>query len=90
MRYYGTNRYICTVLDAMRECSKTKNFSYLDGLIEEAQYLGSAMEDALSDVGDVKSLREDRSKLKKEIKELEAKVEELKAQCPEDTKEKDK
>lgn len=80
MRYYGVNRYLCTVLDAMRKCDETKNYSYLIGLIEEAQYLGTAMEDALSDVNDVKRLKEDRSKLKKECKELEKKVKELKAQ----------
>ena len=27
------NRYLCSVLDEMRECTKTLNFSYLLGLI---------------------------------------------------------
>jgi len=89
MRYYGVNRYICTVLDAMRKCDETKNYSYLLSLIEEAQYLASAMEDALSEVSDIKYLKEDRAELKKEVKELEKRVKELKSQCPEDIKEKD-
>ncbi len=82
MKYYGTNRYICTVLDSMRDCSKTKNYSYLDGLIEEAQHLGSAMEDALQDQRDVKELREERSKLKQEVNKLEQKVKAHKEQLP--------
>ena len=36
------NRYLCSVLDEMRECNKSKNFSYLLGLIEEAQTLGKS------------------------------------------------
>ena len=39
-----SNRYICTVLDEMRDCVKTSNFSYLSGLIEEAQSLANRME----------------------------------------------
>ena len=38
------NRYLCDVLNEMRKCVKTLNFSYLLGLIEEAQTLGSRME----------------------------------------------
>lgn len=43
------NRYLCTVLEEMRTCHKTRNFSYLIGLIEEAQVLAERMESALSD-----------------------------------------
>lgn len=46
------NRYLCDVLDEMRECYKTRNFSYLKGLIEEAQTLGERMEAALGDKKD--------------------------------------
>lgn len=31
------NRTACDVLEAMRQCSKTGNFSYLPGLVEELQ-----------------------------------------------------
>lgn len=67
------HRYICTVLDEMRDCLKTNNFSYLHGLIEEAQMMGNRME---SRIYEVKEWEE----LQKEIKELEAKLEKMRAE----------
>ena len=67
------NRTLCDVLEDMRKASKTKNFSYMDGLIEEAQLMGNRMEAGLWDQKDVESLREKLGKLKKEVKTLEAK-----------------
>lgn len=64
------HRYICTVLDEMRDCLKTNNFSYLGGLIEEAQMMGNRMESRIYEVKEWEELR-------KEIKELEAKLEKL-------------
>jgi hypothetical protein len=72
-----TNRYLCSVLDEMRECTKTLNFSYLLGLIEEAQTLGSRMETKLFEIKDFERLHEDIAKLKKQKKKLEEKIEEL-------------
>ena len=46
------NRYLCDVLDEMRTCYKTRNFSYLMGLIEEAQTMGERMEATLGDKKD--------------------------------------
>jgi hypothetical protein len=71
------NRYLCSVLDEMRECTKTLNFSYLLGLIEEAQTLGSRMETKLFEIKDFERLHEDIAKLKKQKKKLEEKIEEL-------------
>ena len=71
------NRYLCSVLDEMRECNKSKNFSYLLGLIEEAQTLGNRMEAKLYDIKDFELLHEDIAKLKKQKKKLEDKIEEL-------------
>ena len=71
------NRYICTVLDEMRECVKTTNFSYLPGLIEEVQSLANSMEAHLYDIKDFNRLHKDIKDLKKEKKKLEEKVEEL-------------
>jgi len=68
------NRPICAVFEAMRDCSKTKNFSYLDGLIEEAQQLAYRMEAALWDQKDHESLKDDIKRLKKKKKKLEKKV----------------
>ena len=71
------NRLLCTVLDEMRECVKTTNFSYLPGLIEEAQSLGNLMESHLYDIKDFNRLHNDVKVLKKKKKKLEEKVEEL-------------
>ena len=71
------NRLLCTVLDEMRECVKTLNFSYLSGLIEEAQSLGNRMEAHLYDIKDLNRLHKDIKALKKKKKKIEEKVEEL-------------
>jgi len=68
------NRYLCSVLEEMRECTKTLNFSYLLGLIEEAQSLASRMESKLYDIKDFDRLHEDIRDLKKKKKNLEKEV----------------
>jgi len=68
------NRFICEVFTEMRSCHRTRNYSYLTGLIEEAQSLANRMEAGLSDSRDFEYLREQVSKLKKEKKELEKAV----------------
>jgi len=73
----SVNRYLCSVLDEMRECTKTLNFSYLLGLIEEAQTLASRMESKLFDLKDFEHLHEEIKVLKKKKKKLEDKVEKL-------------
>ena len=72
-----TNRYLCDVLDEMRKCVKTLNFSYLSGLIEEVQTLGSRMESKLFDIKDFEHLHEEIRDLKKKKKKLEKEVEAL-------------
>jgi hypothetical protein len=61
----------------MRDCVKTLNFSYLSGLIEEAQSLGSRMESHLYDIkdfncllDDIKALEKKKKKLKEELAEI--------------------
>ena len=71
------NRYICEVLHEMRECTKTLNFSYLLGLVEEAQALASRMEGRLREMKDFERLHEEIRALKKKKKKLEEKVVEL-------------
>ena len=71
------NRLICAVLDEMRDCVKTLNFSYLPGLIEEAQSLGNRMEAHLYDIKDFNHLHKDITALKKKKKKLKEEVEEL-------------
>jgi len=61
------NRTLCDVLEEMRECYKTHNYSYLMGLVEEAQGMGRRMEAGLWD----KSAK--IYKLKTKIKKLKGK-----------------
>ena len=70
------NRLLCDVLGEMRECVKTANFSYLPGLIEEAQSLGNRMEAHLYEIKDYNRLHKDIKVLKKKKKKLEEEVEE--------------
>ena len=76
------NRAICSVLQEMRECAKTSNYSYLPGLIEEAQSLANRMEAALWDQKDFTALQAKLSKLNKEFKELQAKRDQLYDETP--------
>ena len=71
------NRYLCDVLSEMRKCVKTLNFSYLLGLIEESQTLGSRMESRLFDIKDFDRLHEEIRDLKNKKKKLEKEVEAL-------------
>ena len=73
----NVNRYICDVLSEMRSCTKTMNFSYLLGLIEEAQTLALRMEAKLYEIKDYERLHEEIRALKKKKKALENKVVEL-------------
>ena len=73
------NRLLCAVLDEMRDCVKTTNFSYLPGLIEEAQSLGSRMEAHLHDINDFNRLHKDIKALEKKKKKLKQEVEEMSA-----------
>lgn len=88
-RYFGTNRYVCSVLEEMRTCHETRNYSMMLSLIEEVQVLANRMEAALSDQKDIKEMQEYRQELKDEIRKLEKKVDELENKCPDTTKEKD-
>ena len=62
---------MCDVLEEMRDCTKTMNFSYLLGLIEEAQSLGNRMEAKLYDIKDYERLHDDIKDLQKKKKKLE-------------------
>ena len=69
------NRNLCTVLEEMRQTTKTLNFSYLLGLIEEVQSMGNRMEAAISDGHDIEWQKREAKRLKKEIKRLKEKKE---------------
>ena len=69
----SVNRTICDVFKEMRTCLKTNNFSYLAGLIEEAQTMANRMEESLYDQHDLRYAKKEYKKLKKEIEKLESK-----------------
>jgi len=69
------DRMICSVLDEMRTCSKTQNFSYLPGLVEEAQLYADRMESKLYTIHSFEVLEREVRTLKKEKKKLEAEKE---------------
>lgn len=71
------NRLLCSVFDDMRKANETNNYSYLLGLIEEAQMLANRMEAALWDQKDFGRLREEVSKLRKEVKQLKTEKKQL-------------
>ena len=77
-------RYICEVLEEMRNCYKTYNFSPILGLIEEVQTMGNRMEAALGKRRDYfrwadeeKEARNKLEELEKEIKKLQKQKEQL-------------
>ena len=64
------NRYACQVMDEMRACFKTLNFSPIPGMIEELQSMFNKMESSIEDKSDIKDLVEERSELQKEVNKL--------------------
>jgi len=81
---FYTSRYLCDVLEEMRQCIKTLRFDILPGLIEEAQAMGNRMESAIEDkkiLDDLKDtihdLKREKKKLDKEIKLAKRKTEDL-------------
>lgn len=82
-RWFGNHRYLCDVLDDMRKCVKTLNFSPLEGLIEEAQIMGNRMEAALSQQKDLLKLADAYSQARKEHNALVDEIEKLKSELKE-------
>lgn len=68
------NRTLCDILDEMRKSCETLNFSYIKGLIEEAQSAGNRMESALYDQSDLDYARREHKKLKQEMNDMKQKI----------------
>lgn len=75
--YSGLNRTLCAVLDEMRKACKTSNYSYLPGLIEEAQSMGNKMEAALHDNKEAKDARKTIKEAKTQLIALKAEIKAL-------------
>ena len=82
--HYYESRTLCAVLEEMRKCFETRNFSSLLGLIEEAQSMGNRMEAGLDQKHSLEEWDATWRKKKKELKALEKQIEELKEKLPED------
>ena len=76
-------RLLCDILEDMRKCLKTTNFSYLNGLIEEAQYRANRMENVLERKQSLKYIEGQYTRLKKDMKDLEKKEKKLKTKIEE-------
>lgn len=63
-------RTLCSIFSDMRSCSKTKNFSYLDGLIEEAQAGANSLESALWDKKKLEYVKDNFKEFKKAYKKV--------------------
>lgn len=61
------SRTMCSILDDMRKCVDTRNFSYLSGLIEEAQWGANRMEAAINDKKRVSYYSEYLSQVKEKL-----------------------
>lgn len=77
------SRTICSVMDEMRVYLKLvvkdkKHHDHLLSLVEESQTLANRMEAAIWDQHTIKSLQDERQRLKKEINDLEQKIASLK------------
>jgi DNA repair ATPase RecN len=79
-----TYRTLCSVLEEMRKAYKTYNFSYLPGLIEEAQHLGNRMEAALEEGHQVEYYHEKAKEAEEEYKKVAQRLKELQKQLPKD------
>lgn len=74
------NRTLCDVLNEMRDCHKTRNYSYLPGLIEEAQAMANRMESALTSIKDIKRMESEFLDMRHEYNELNAEIKRLKSE----------
>lgn len=70
MYYMAIHRTLCDVLEEMRKCHQTHNYSALPGLIEEAQSMGNRMEAAIGENRDITSVKKEWRKWKKRNKKM--------------------
>ena len=74
MSFYWGDRTMCDVLEEMRQASKSKNYSYIDGLVEEVQSMGNRMEAGLARYGSMVQAESKVAELKSELKEVSADI----------------
>ena len=74
------NRTMCDVIEELRKCFETRNFSSALGLAEEIQSMANRMEASLSDKRDVKRWTKERNELSEEMDKLNEEIGKLKKQ----------
>jgi len=74
------SRYVCSILDEMREAIKVLSINQLPGLIEEAQTAVNRMEAKLNDYSNMKYDLHRLEELKMKIKKLKATEEFIEAE----------
>lgn len=86
-RSFGPNRYVCSVLEEMRDQLKLLDHDNLERykshtkmMIEEVQTLVNRMESALQDWDDLENLTKEKRQLKIKVKKLRKKLAELELQ----------
>ena len=84
------HRYVCSVLDEMRACNKTRNYSPLLSQIEEVQVLVNRMEAALSEKQELESWHDKKKAEKVEYERLLKKTNKLREKAGEKPKKKDR
>jgi hypothetical protein len=75
---YVDRKYICDVLEEMRKCDNSKNYGPIKSLIEQAQIMAQAMEDALTLQKSIESIVETQKHARKLIKKYNKEVEKKK------------
>lgn len=76
--HFGPERFACDVLEEMRKCFKTYNFSPVPGLIEELQSIVNRMESGLSISSNINEIVKIYSDKKRELRGIEQQVEQRK------------
>lgn len=87
------NRYLCDILEEIRVANKTRNYSYLKGLVEEVQVIGNRMEAGLYDkltyfelLKEISKLKNARNALKQSVETLTIKEKTLQSQISQTAK----
>jgi len=71
-------RFLCSIIDDMKQCYETRNFSPLPGLMHELQIGANRMEAKLDIIRDFDYYEEEYRGLKKQCKDLKKQIKEKK------------
>lgn len=78
MAPFYTYRTICDMLEEIRNCFKTHNYSPIPGIVEEIQSAANRMESALESAKQIPKIMAERSKKKDELRKIEKEIDKAK------------